>query len=152
MGWVFQGSPNRFDLDDYLSRHPELIYWRTPRYETDIEVGDRAFIWRAGPESGAVAIGTVVEAATRAGQVLHAEALGNDLWVEDEPDADEFKTGIRIDELRLTTAQNMVARARVIADPVLAQTQLICAPRGTVFKLTSVQTESLERLWFAKRS
>lgn len=55
MGWVFQGSPKQFDIDDYLSRYPELIYWRTPRYAADIAIGDRIFVWRAGgrPRAGA---------------------------------------------------------------------------------------------------
>ena len=75
MGWVFQDNPNRFDIDDYLSRYPELIYWRTPRYTADIAVGDRAFIWRAGNNSGAIAIGTVVEVATPASHVNHPNAL-----------------------------------------------------------------------------
>ena len=65
MSWIFQASSEKFDIDDYLSRYPELIYWRTPRYAKEIAVGDRTFIWRAGAESGLIAIGTVVESPRR---------------------------------------------------------------------------------------
>jgi len=73
--WVFQGNPDRFDIDDYVARYPELIYWRTPRHAKEITVGDRAFLWRSGPKAGAIAIGTVVEAPTRLSAVRHPEAL-----------------------------------------------------------------------------
>jgi len=101
MGWVFQGNPKAVDIDDYLSRYPELIYWRTPRYAADIAVGDRTFLWRAGNESGAIAIGVVVEPPTPASRVQHPEALGDDLWIAKRPDPAENKTGIRIEELRV---------------------------------------------------
>ena len=65
MAWIFQGNPQKFDVDDYLARYPELIYWRVPRYQSEIVVGDRVFIWRAGSESGVVASGVVVEALPR---------------------------------------------------------------------------------------
>lgn len=147
MGWVFQGSPEKFDVDDYLSRYPELIYWRTPRYVKDIAIGSRAFIWRAGRESGAVAAGTVVEAPVIRTAVAHPEALGDDLWVAEVPDPDEAATGIHIDEIRLGIDQHMVQREFVKGDPDLASTTLIRMPNATVFKLTPVETRALERLW-----
>lgn len=68
--WVFQGNPEKFDLDDYLARYPELIYWRTPRYAKNIAVGDVAFIWRSGVNAGAVAWGEVVEEPTPGNQQI----------------------------------------------------------------------------------
>jgi hypothetical protein len=146
MAWVFQGNPKTFDIDDYLSRYPELIYWRTPRYAADIALGDRAFIWRAGDESGAVAIGTVIELPTPANKVKHPEALGDDLWLAEKPDPSEHKTGIRIDELRISPSE-MVPRGLVKAEPLLATTALIKMPNGTVFRLSAKETQALERLW-----
>lgn len=146
MGWVFQGNPKAFDIDDYLSRYPELIYWRTPRYAADIAIGDRAFLWRAGSESGAIAIGSVVELPKPANRVEHPEALGDDLWIAELPDPAENKTGIRIAELRISPTE-MVPRSLVKADSLLATITLITMPNGTVFKLSAQETEALERLW-----
>ena len=147
MGWVFQGNPKKFDIDDYLSRYPELIYWRTPRYAKDIAVGDRAFIWRAGSESGAIAVGTVVELPTVATDVKHAGALGDDLWVASKHDPTEPKTGIHLDEVRLSILEGMVARAVVKVDPILSAIAFIRMASGTVFKLSEAETSALERLW-----
>jgi hypothetical protein len=144
---VFQGSPERFDIDDYVARYPELIYWRTPRHAKEISVGDRAFLWRSGPNAGAIAIGTVVEPPTRGSAVRHAEALGNDLWRAEEPDPEEAKTGIHLDEVRLSIEDGYVPRGTAKDDPDLSKATIITMPNGTVFPLNGPQTSALERLW-----
>jgi len=147
IAWIFQGNPNRFDIDDYLSRHPQLIYWRTNRYVKDISVGDPVFIWRAGNEAGAVAVGQVVEKPKQAQAVKHPEALGDDLWVADEASSTEFKTGIQLSEIRLSTDEGMVARATAKEDAALASSTIITVPNGTVFRLSGDEMAALTRLW-----
>jgi hypothetical protein len=36
MSWIFQGNPNRFDIDDYLSRYT-YIYWSAPTNQKEFE-------------------------------------------------------------------------------------------------------------------
>ncbi|MEL7981726.1 EVE domain-containing protein [Vreelandella titanicae] len=147
MAWIFQGNPNRFDIDDYLSRYPQLIYWRTNRYVKDIVVGDPVFVWRAGNEAGAVAVGKVVEEPTPAHAVKHPEALGDDLWVASEASSSEFKTGIQLSEIRLSADDDMVSRATAKDDTVLAASTIITVPTGTVFRFSDNELSALERLW-----
>ncbi len=137
--WVFQGNPERFDIDDYVARYPELIYWRTPRHAKEISVGDRAFLWRSGPNAGVSAVGVVVEAPTRGSAVRHPEALGNDLWRADEPDPDEAKTGIHLREIRLSDEDGYVHRSAAKDDPELSKATIITMPNGTVFPLEHTQ-------------
>lgn len=147
MAWVFQGNPKIFDVDDYVTRYPELIYWRTPRYQSQIAVGDRAIIWRAGSDAGAIAIGVVVEAPVPGTAVKHPEALGIDLWRAEEPDPVEPRTGIHLQEIRLTLSEGFLPRAAVKADTTLSGTSIITIPNGTVFPLDAAQTNTIERLW-----
>lgn len=147
MAWVFQGNPNRFDIDDYLSRYTQLIYWRTNRYVNDIAVGDPVFIWRAGANAGAVAAGHIVAAPTPARSVEHPEALGDDLWVADEANPDELKTGIRLHEIRLDREAGMVPRGAVKENLVLGASMIITVPNGTVFRLSPIEYGALEELW-----
>lgn len=147
MAWVFQGNPTKFDVDDYVSRYPELIYWRTPRHWKEISVGDRAFVWRSGTDAGAIAVGVVVEAPTSGDQLQHPEALGADLWRIEEPDLSEARTGIRLIEIRLRAEEGMVSREVAKADPDLATATIVSMPIGTVFRLNEVQSAALERLW-----
>ena len=147
MAWIFQCNPNRFDVDDYLSRDTQLIYWRTNRYVKDISVGDTVFVWRAGPDAGAVAIGHVVEVPTPARNVQHPEALGEDLWVADEADPDELKTGIQLDEIRLSLEEGMVSRNEAKEYSTFSSSAIITVPNGTVFRLSSNELRDLEHLW-----
>lgn len=147
MTWIFQGNPNRFDIDDYLSRYPQLIYWRTNRYIKHISVGDPVFVWRAGDTAGAIAVGQVVEPPTPANVVKHPEALGDDLWVADEAGSGELKTGIELNEIRLSIEEGMVARSTLADDPVLAVSSIITIPNGTVFRLSADESAALGRLW-----
>jgi EVE domain len=151
MAWIFQGNPKKFDLDDYLARYPELIYWRVPRYQSEVAIGDRAYIWRAGLESGVVASGNVVEAPVNATEVLHPEALGDDLWFANKPDADEPKVGIALDSVRLSLAEGMLARALVKDDPLLQQGTIITMSNGTVFRLSDAERRRIEELWAGHR-
>jgi len=146
MAWVFQGNPTRFDIDDYLARFATMIYWHTPRYGKEIRIGDRAFIWRSGTHAGAIAIGSIVEEPTPGNAVRHPEALGEALWHGEKPDPGELKTGIRLDELRFSPAENMVPRAIVKEHPLLGSTTLIRA-QGTVHKLKHAEAVALEALW-----
>jgi hypothetical protein len=147
MAWVFQGNPAKFDVDDYVARYPELVYWRTPRYASQIAIGDRAVIWRSGPDAGAIALGVVVEAPTSGTKVKHPEALGTDLWRAEPPDPTENKTGIHLQEIRAALDEGYLPRQVVKADAELANATIITIPNGTVFPLTRAQTAALERLW-----
>lgn len=147
MAWIFQGNPKVFDIDDYLARYSQLIYWRAPRYQLDIAIGDRAFIWRAGSESGVVASGVVVEAPVDASKVLHPEALGDDLWFAEKPENDKPKVGITLDSVRLSTAEGMLLRAVVKDDPLLQQSTIIRMANATVFHLDDAERKRIEELW-----
>ena len=147
MAWIFQGNPKRYPLDDYLARFPELIYWRAPRYQAEIAVGERAFLWRAGDESGVIASGTIVEAPVPAAQVAHPEALGEDLWLADKPNDGVLKVGIALDSVRLSVAAGMLPRAVVKEDPLLRETTIITMPNQTVFRLNRAQGSRMEELW-----
>src|SRR4051794_35312166 len=62
--WIFQGNPDKFDLDAYLGTSPTQLPWLVTRYGQQIAVGDRVFIWRtqgsAKAVAGVFAEGTVV--------------------------------------------------------------------------------------------
>lgn len=147
MAWIFQGNPNRFDVDDYLSRYTQLIYWRTNRHVKEIILGDPVFIWRAGADAGAIAVGHVVEVPTPARAVEHVDALGDDLWVADESNPDELKTGIQLREIRLNGEAGMIPRSAAKEDSVLGSSTIITVPNGTVFRLSAVELAALEGLW-----
>ena len=100
MAWILQGNPNRFDIDEYLSRY-SFIYWSAPTYQRDFAVNDKVFIWRSGSEAGVVAIGILKELPTRRKDVKIPKALGDDLWVSQLDEPSKMKVGVDIEEVRL---------------------------------------------------
>jgi hypothetical protein len=146
MAWIFQGNPNRFDIDDYLSRY-SYIYWSAPTNQKDFEIGDRAFIWRSGAQAGLVAIGIIKEKPTPRKDVKIQEALGDDLWVSQSDEPTDIKVGIEIEDVRLTEEEGFVSREQVKANPILSKNRIISNPVGTVFRLKDEEVNVLLSLW-----
>lgn len=147
MAWIFQGNPKFYKIDEYLKTNLDFIYWRTPQHSSEIKIGDRAYIWRCGTkEPGVIAIGLVAELPTKIGLVKKPELLGNDLWLTEPSDPEEIKTGIKIEEIRLTESSKMVPRNTAIYS--LSTASIFKNPRPTVFKLTDEENAALETLWY----
>jgi putative restriction endonuclease len=148
--WIFQGNPQRFDIDGYLRRN-SFIYWGVNRYVDDLRLGDACLIWRAGPHAGIVGIGKVAELPKPIREVNTPESLGRDLWHEDGDLGNETKVGIQLQEVRLSDEDGFVSRSVVAADPLLSQTALIRFRQGSVFRLTTFEANAALALWSAAR-
>jgi predicted RNA-binding protein with PUA-like domain len=57
--WIFKTNPAIYDFDKQMQIGEPPIYWRVTRYKKEIKAGDIAFIWRAGPSRGIIAIADV---------------------------------------------------------------------------------------------
>ena len=146
MAFVFQGNPNKFDIDDYLTRYPN-IYWSVPRLGREIRIGDQIFIWRSGASAGAVALGRITDLPTEIRNINYPEALGNDLWRSGLDEPTTIKAGISIDEVRLSIEDGMVTREVCKNDPILKQNAIITNPQGTVFRLSDDEFTRFYELW-----
>ena len=146
MAWILQGSPNRFDIDTYLTKYP-FVYWSVPRHQAEFSAGDRVFLWRAGDTDGVVAIGRVRELPAPRRSVAHPEALANDLLVSEPADPSEVKVGVDIDNVRLTPAEGMLERKTLKNHANFCDARIIRIPQGTVFPLTRYESTVLEGLW-----
>ena len=151
MAWILQGNPKRFDIDDYLSRYA-YIYWSVSTNLKDFVIGDRVFIWRAGKNSGAVALGYVKELPVKRGDVKKPDALGDDLWVSRQDEPSEIKVGIKIEEVKLTPDEGMLKRNSLKSHPVISRNRIITKPVGTVFRLNYEEDQVLSKLWSAEYS
>lgn len=146
MAWILQGNPNRFDVDDYLSRYT-YIYWSVSTNRKDFAIGDKVFIWRAGEKSGAVALGSVKELPVPRGRVKKPEALGDDLWVGQQDEPSEIKVGIEVEDVKLTQEEGMLERNLLKNHPVISRNRIITKPVGTVFRLSYEEEQVLSKLW-----
>src|SRR5262245_42088155 len=56
--WVFQANPDNYDIDAALHRL-DRIWWRVPRYTSEVHAGDVAVLWRSGSDAGVVGVGRI---------------------------------------------------------------------------------------------
>ncbi len=147
MAWIFQGNPDRYDINKYIMQSSDYIYWHTPRYYNEIAVNDIVFIWRAGDNSGVIAKGKVAELPVAANEVQYPDLLGRNFWIEENAAGTDFKTGVSLEEVRLDESDAMIKRKTLLENTIMRANPIITLPRGTVFKLNSEETEELVRLW-----
>jgi hypothetical protein len=117
--WIFLGNPNRFDVDAYLERQRRIMWTVNPRRA--IDVGDRAFMWRADGKQkgtgGVVAVGWVE---------AKPEMLPDDapnLWRSTplEPFlGNALRIRITLDDVRLTPQEGMLLRLNLETVPELS--------------------------------
>ena len=150
--WIFQGNPDKFNIDEYLRRTKD-IYWSVtqPKHQNEIKVDDLVYIWRAKGSknaiSGIVAFGVVIEEGKPREEVKNKLVLYDELWQEDFREASQIKAGIKLKEIRLTPEDGMITSEIFEQDPTLSQSQLIKARVGSNFLLNAVQSSLVEQYW-----
>jgi hypothetical protein len=146
MAWIFQGNPNRYDIDEYLARY-SYIYWSAPTNQNEIAIGDIVYIWRAGSRSGVIANGIIREQPVVREKVQYPDALGDELWFDQHKELSEVVVGIAIVEVRLTSEEGMIERSLLKTHPVFGKNRIITNPVGTIFHLAPEETNALTGLW-----
>jgi len=150
--WIFQGNPDKFNIDEYLRRTKD-IYWSVtqPKHQNEIKVGDLIYIWRAKGSknaiSGIVAFGVVNEESKPREEVKNKLVLYDELWQEDFSEASQIKAGIKLKEIRLDPEDGMITSEIFEQDPILSQSQLIKARVGSNFLLNETQSSLVEQYW-----
>ena len=153
--WIFQGNPDRFDIDGYL-RNSKNIYWSVTiqKYQKMITVGDSIFIWRAKGsqklESGIVAFGTVFEECKPKQEVQRPEWLSESLWVDQARETSDIKAGISLKGVRLSRQEGMISSEIIKLDPQLSNMQIVTARTGSNFQISPAQYIRLLALWNAQ--
>jgi 5-methylcytosine-specific restriction endonuclease McrA len=155
--WIFQGSPDHFDVDQYL-RRTHNVYWSVtrPKHQRDIALGDVVYLWRAsgrkGSIAGVVARAIVVERCKPRSELDNPIWLYDELWRGGASERSPIKAGLAVEEVRLTREQGMVQRSDCLADSVLAHSQIIRTRVGSNFRLSELEQERLDALWSGRRA
>jgi hypothetical protein len=144
--WLFQGNPDRFDINDYLNRY-SYIYWSITRHKNEIRLGDPCVIWRSGQKAGAVAIGKIAEVPRPIAEIDYPDCLGDDLWRQQLDSPETIKVGIKVEGACTDETTGFVSRQALVENPVLSCSLIIRNPQGSVFRLTSEQFREILNLW-----
>ena len=152
--WIFQGNPDKFNIDDYLQK-TQKIYWSVtfPKHQRELAIGDHVYLWRAkGSQkaiSGIVAFGIVDEECKPRNEVNDSLALYDDLWEESYEEASEIKAGVTIVNLRLSPNDGMLTSELLKNDPILSNLQILKSRVGSNFLLSQIQSDLIKQYWEA---
>ncbi len=136
--WIFQSSPDQYDLTGALESLAEF-HWLVRRYEKEIHVGDRVYLWEAGSDAGVAAI---AEVASEPADVEDSDA-DKGFW----RDPTAFVGPRRRVLLKITKVVDpRLSRAEAQANPALAKLPNLVFAQGTNFPLTPEQDQELQRV------
>lgn len=150
--WIFQGNPDRFDINAYLGQERD-VYWsvRLGLHQKQVQIGDTVYIWRAAGskklDAGIVTHGVVTEECVPKEKVRHPERLYGSLWSDPSLDPPGARAGVHLNEVRLTTAEGMVTRRHFEADEDLSQMAIIQVRTGTNFRVAPKEARKIAELW-----
>ena len=149
-GWIFQGNPTKFKVDQYLLSKNEIVWpVRPEKYAKRMEPGDLAFIWRSDRTQkgtgGVVACGEVLDAPA----LMEDDAPG--FWIEriTSPLALRIRMGTL--ERRLSPQAGMLLRTDLEGHPTLKALWILKWRSGTVYPLDGAQLHDLLALWQASK-
>jgi predicted RNA-binding protein with PUA-like domain len=134
--WFFQSNPKYYDVDAALAS-VDRIWWRVPQYTGEIRSGDVVALWRSGKNAGIVGLGRVVAEP----QLRAMDPAEKSFVLADEEAADNVTRA-----LVRVTAVPFVTKERVRAVAKLQHHQVVVAPMGTVFPVSTDEWAALSPL------
>jgi predicted HNH restriction endonuclease len=141
--WIFQCSPERFDIDGYLSSLPTRFVWLVTRYGDEMRPGDRVFIYRTGIDAGVVA-----EAEIIGGPELRPEdPEAVPFWRGDRTGAAEVVPRAQLRLMRVAGTREVLRRDWLLEDPVLRDLPNLKMAAGTNYPISSAHAERIAALW-----
>jgi hypothetical protein len=145
--FIFQGNPDRFDIEGYLAQAKGRISWLMTSSFREIRAGDQVFIWRAKGSK------RLYESY---GIVAHCIAEGAASKRTDDPDSIQFwrenegtnvahRVGLRI--ISITDGGLLLDHKQIADNPVLVRTGPLGYRAGINYKLKPNEAAELHLLW-----
>jgi hypothetical protein len=146
--WIFQSNPDRFNIDSYLAARPAEFLWLVTRYESEISIGDRVYLWRNQGAGGAIA-GVVAEGIVTAPPALRTqdtESLRHWRGERDRNDNEpRIRAGMRL--VKVANTREVLRRDWCLDDPILRGLPNLQMQAGTNYPVTDEQALRLNALW-----
>jgi hypothetical protein len=145
--WIFQGNPDRFDIDGYLAFAPDRITWLVNQSKNEIKLGEQVFIWRArgsgkyGP-AGILGEGIVDSSISK----IPEEERAVPFWRDNLVPAPRDRVWVRV--VRVAERGTVLDRSAISANPGLEKVGPIGFGNATNFKLNEDEARELNRLWY----
>ena len=143
--WIFQGNPDKFDIDSYLINNAEL-FWpvRQKHLAKEMRPGDDVFIWKASGSkndiAGIVAKGII----TGRPEEMNRDAATQNLLSNEQPEI-ELMVPLRIKEMCLDKGR-IVKRKWLEDDPIVSNIRILKFHSETNYLIGSNEAERIAAL------
>jgi hypothetical protein len=136
--WIFQANPAMYDMRGALSTL-KIDTFLVTRFEKEIHVGDRVYLWESGKDAGIIGVAEVIEEPTSRTTLSESRPFQFD---------DEKLGGQKIRALLrfLRAVDPLLSRERLLASPEFANLSILKQPTGSNFKVTPAEAEAIEQL------
>jgi len=145
--WIFQGNPDDYDIDAYLSSRPAQLVWLVSRYASEIAVGDRVYLWRNQGKQSAIP-GFVAEAiVTTAPELRGEDPDGVKFWRTEGPRATAPQVRAVMRLVKVATTREVIRRDWCLEDPILRDLPNLKMQAGTNYPVPHDLALRLDALW-----
>ncbi len=143
--WIFQGDPDRFDIDGYLASRDDILWTIDQAHFRDlIEPGDQVFLWRAAGKkkllTGVVAAGVVTDRGRTRAEPPEDATLGSA-----PRESQELRVGLRLWK-RCLNPKRVIRRGWLEEDPLLSNLRILSVPRESTFRLSPAEAQRITAL------
>jgi hypothetical protein len=141
--WIFQGNPDKFDMDEYLARTHEIQWTVSPEsLSKHMRVGDKMFMWRAAGRgkaiSGIIAVGHLSGEPRVSGE----DEASQGLW-RNRDNSPALRVPMTLDDV----ATGPLKRERLKRDPILSERLILRFANQTTYRLQPREALRLSQLW-----
>lgn len=148
--WIFQGNPNIFRVNEYLSSRKKIIWTIKQKYfEDKMSVDDVVYIWRSDgsiPKSGGIiAKGKI----TALPQKIQDDAPN--LWIKKQENSLALRVEIEVEDTRLNEEEGMIKRIDLEKDNTVRDMRILAFRSETNYKLESKHAIHIDYLWNQKK-
>lgn len=148
--WIFQGNPDRFDMDGYVAAGLPQICWTLKRYADQIAVGDEVYLWRSagsgrgkeGAEAGIFALARVSSEPWEGQDQDEAHPFSRSTG-----DAASVETRVWLVVEKVADKKGVIRRDWLAEDPICGELLIIKQPAGTNYPVSAEQAGRLRALW-----
>lgn len=144
--WIFQGNPNVFDIDNYVTNH-RYIWWslRQEHFSDTIKINDEVFLWRSdGRQRGTGGI----LAKTRVVSVPQErtdDENAKDYW--HTQDWENSYSAVKLEVLEVRLEDGFISRLSLLDHPVLKDLLILRLRQQTNYLLSQDHAIELQKLW-----
>ena len=143
--WLFQGNPDLFDVDGYLTADSETVSWLVRQYGDQVAIGDTVFIWKSIGATKAIS-GVVAECRIASlPEVCLPDAASAPYWKDDSMWKPEPRVELLV--IRVARAKEVLKREWLKADPILRSLPIFKMAQATNFLVAEPLASRLRSIW-----